>query len=216
MKSLKYSSLFLLLFIVFSCDEKQEKAAVSEPDEQKVAALSVEKDYVFINEISAEVREEIKAWKELKNLSQFLQNNFEHISPSMSLELSKELVDMSKALKDSLNIPTLNNRPFLARINVFYSEALRLNDMSNINAIKVAEVEEQVQKIATVYNSINKKIEDIYAQKNFDRNVNFDESVFEFARVKTSDDSPEKPKSVNTNRPSVLMKNQNEKSPFRK
>lgn len=167
--------------LIISCKKNKEIVVVEEASPVESLSLFDENTtYNFNEELKVEVREKIASWDEFFTLSGFLKKNFTSISPSFALELSKELTDLSKAMNDSLKILELNNRGMFARLNVFYSEAIRLEDMSTISSIKASEVNEQVGKLMTVYNSINMKINSIYLQKSFDNNVNFDESIFEF------------------------------------
>lgn len=168
---------------------------VEEVPSESLALFNENTTYVFNEGLSPVIQEEIKGWDEYTALSKFLKKNYISISPALSLEMSKELTDLSKAMNDSLRIIELNNREMFARLNVFYSEALRLKDMSQISSIKPSEVTEQVEKLVSVYNSINMKIKSIYLQKSFDSDVSFDESVFEFNESSVVPYSkPKKPK----------------------
>lgn len=153
---------------------------VEEQKPESLALFTENTTYVFNKDLKHQVEKDIQNWDEYFTMSEFLKKYYTAISPSLSLEMSKELTDLSKTMKDSLRIKELNNRGMFARLNVFYSEALRLQDMSEISSIKAVEVTEQVEKLVSVYNSINMKINSIYEQKNFDSNVDFDESIFEF------------------------------------
>ncbi len=182
---------------------------IDEPKPESLALFKEKTHYIFDKELISDVEEKVKSWNEFFTLSDFLKKNFLDISPSLSLELSKELVELSKVMNDSLRIKELNNKGMFARLNVFYSEALRLQDMSIISSIKAAEVQEQVGKLVSVYNSITMKINSIYLQKDFDSEVIFDESVFEF------NEDAEKPFFV-PKRPKKQKANQSDKSPYRK
>ena len=155
--------------------------------------------YVFNEELRPDVKKDVKSWDEYFTMSKFLRKNFTTISPALSLEMSKELADLSKTMNDSVRIIELNNRGMFARLNVFYSEALRLQDMSEISSINPSEITEQVEKLVSVYNSINMKINSIYLQQSFDSNVNFDESVFEFnEKAEAPYSKPRKPRRKKT------------------
>lgn len=171
--------LFCLLTIV-ACKKKEKIVVEEESKPESLALFKENTHYIFEKELNSDVKEKVKSWDEFFTLSEFLRENFLDISPSFSLEMSKELVVLSKAMNDSLRIKELNNKGMFVRLHVFYSEALRLQDMSLISSIKATEVQVQVSKLVSVYNSISMKINSIYLQKSFDNGVNFDESFFEF------------------------------------
>ena len=157
---------------------------------ESLVSFNKKSNYNFNKNLKPQVQKDIESWDEYFVMSNYLKKHFLHISPALSLEMSKELADLSKKMNDSLRIKELNNKGMFARLNVFYSEALRLQDMSIISSIKAVEVTEQVEKLVSVYNSINMKINSIYLQKSFDNNVNFDESFFGF------NEDAEKPYSI--------------------
>lgn len=157
---------------------------------ESLVSFNKKSNYNFNKNLKPQVQKDIESWDEYFVMSNYLKKHFLHISPALSLEMSKELADLSKKMNDSLKIKELNNKGMFARLNVFYSEALRLQDMSIISSIEAVEVTEQVEKLVSVYNSINMKINSIYLQKSFDNNVNFDESFFEF------NEDAEKPYSI--------------------
>lgn len=169
-----------LIFFLISCKKEVEAVAVKEHPVEGVSLFDEKQTFVFKEELKVAVREKIKNWDEYFVLSDFLKKNYTHISPSLSLEMSKELSVLVKAMNDSLRIKELNNRPVYARLNTLNSEVLRLKDMSTISSIKAAEVNLQVEKVVAVYGAINSKINSVYSQHDFDENVNFDEAIFNF------------------------------------
>ncbi|MDG2279049.1 MAG: hypothetical protein P8L42_00275 [Flavicella sp.] len=185
------------------------KKVVEQIPAESLALFNETSTYSFDEMLKPKTNENVKGWDEYANLSKFLKKNFTTISPSLALEMSKELADLSKTMNDSLRIRELNNKGMFARLNVFYSEALRLQDMSDISSIQPSEVKEQVEKIILVYNSINLKINSVYLQKSFDENVDFDESIFDF------NEEAEAPYRV-PKKPRKSKPNRNDKPSFRK
>ena len=168
---------------------------VKEAPAQSLALFGENVTYHFEEELSQDILDKVKSWDEYVALTRFFRDNFSTISPALSLEMSKELKQLSKTMNDSLRIKVLNNREMFARLNVFYTEALRLEDMSTISSMQSSEVTEQVAKLVSVYNSINLKIRAVYLQRSFDMNVNFDEGIFEFSNQEEVPYSkPKKPK----------------------
>ena len=75
---------------------------------------------------------------------------------------------MLRHLKDSLK-PTIFDSPsFNARINVLFSEAERMADITFIPAIKTAEINEQVEKTLGAFSALNAKINTVLSQKKFE------------------------------------------------
>lgn len=169
------------MIVAISCQQKPSKTA--QVEEKPIVKLPVFEElnaYAFDVSLNEEVKDSLKPWKAYFEFSEFLTTNFNEIAPSMALEYAQELSERSKTMNDSLKIRTLNTKGVFARLHTLYSEVLRLNDMAVIQSIKAEEVVEQTQKIVAVYNSLNAKINAVYAQKNFDKDVDFDESIFNF------------------------------------
>lgn len=179
---MKYSIFLLCLFVVFySCETK--KVSNNEDDEDKIfyqSLLSVKKNYKIEKDVNTPTLLKIEGWKQYVSLSKFIKDNFIETSPNQSFEMSKELVDHVQMAKDSLRIKELRKLGVFARLNTLYSESLRLKDMSTISSIKAEEVEVQTEKILSIFSSINAKLNAVYEQNEFDENVEFDETIFNF------------------------------------
>jgi len=169
---IKYSFIFLLPFLLFSCTEKQKQEVLKK--ENKKPLLSVSKKHRAIIPAKAVFIKELGDWKEYRNLKNFMVQ-FQQITPNEALSNALELKDLTKSLKDSLHPKILDNKAFKAREDVLYNETLRLADMTHIPAIKAAEINKQVDQILEVYNALNTKINTIFIQKSFEDNLNFDE-----------------------------------------
>lgn len=177
---LKY--IFSLIFLLFISCKKNEPVVVitTEDSIESLALFDEKKEYQFNVALNDDVKEKIKSWDEYFIVSRYLEKNYLNISPSLSLEMSKELPDLVQSMNDSLQITSLNNRGVFARLHTLKSEVIRLKDMSSISSIKASEVTLQVAKVVAIYNSINAKINAVYAQYDFDEQVHFDEEIFEF------------------------------------
>ncbi len=185
---LKY--VYILFLLAVGCQQNKNETQVIEKKESvKLPVFEELNTYAFDVSLTNEVKDSLQRWKAYFEFSEFLTSNFNEISPSMALEYATELSERSKTMNDSLKIRTLNTRGVFARLHTLNSEVLRLNDMSAIQSIKAKEVVVQIHKIAAVYNSLNAKINAVYAQKNFDKDVDFDESIFNFG---ASDEMPYK------------------------
>ena len=130
--------------------------------------------------ISASAKTKIKSWSAYFDLAAFLSNNYLRVSSRQSLEMSNELLEKVNATRDLARVPVLNTKAVSARLNVLRSEVLRLKDMANITSITPDEVFRQTEKLLNVFSALNSKINTVFSQENFDEQVNFDESIFEF------------------------------------
>ena len=210
MSSKTFYFLFLLVTLTaVSCKKKVAEQEVGSieievPIEEKspmdgLSLLDTKKTYVFSETLRDTVKTKIKEWKTYFEMSTFLKKNYTDVSPSVALEMSEELSELVLAMKDSLQIKVLNNRGVFARLNTFSSEVLRLKDMASISSITPDEVAVQVDKVVAVYNSINSKINSVYAQQNFDENLDFDEAIFNFnAQAEQPYSIPKKKKKIRT------------------
>lgn len=162
---------FLLLFIIFlgAC-----KKSIQEPiANTKKPELSVVKKYASVTQLDNYSKNYVKDWKEYNDLTDFFKR-FENISANEALNNAIELRDLIKSVKDSIKPKLIDNNAFNARVNVLENETLRLVDMSKIPSIKANEVNLQVSKVFSVFNSVNEKIITIYSQKRFEEAVNVD------------------------------------------
>ncbi|AUC13658.1 hypothetical protein BTO06_00195 [Tenacibaculum sp. SZ-18] len=69
-----------------------------------------------------------------------------------------ELNELIRLIKDSLLIEDLKTNSLNARYNVIRNEAPRLKDMTLIPAIQPNQVNEQVDKIIMIFNSLLKRL----------------------------------------------------------
>ncbi len=181
---LKRNILFVAIvsFLFIGCQKKKiveiDKAQPVEINKESI--LENKSVYVFSEKLSKDAQDGIVKWDEYFSLSEFLNENFSEISVMESLEISKELAEIVLSMKDSMQVPVLNTRGMFARLNTLNSEVLRLKDMSTISSIKTEEVKLQNEKIVSVFNSINSKINAVYFQKSLNDDVDFDESIFSF------------------------------------
>ena len=78
-------------------------------------------------------------------------------------------------MKDSLAIKSLKTPAFKSRMNVLENEILRLLDMNEIPAITAKEVNAQIDKMFLVFGSLNDKINTVYDQEKFNKEINLDD-----------------------------------------
>ena len=116
---------------------------------------------------------EVKDWNELKAIDSFFVK-FRKISPSEALSNAIELKDLIKNLKDSIKPKRFKILSLDARINILYTEALRLADLTEIGAIKAAEVNIQLDKTIAAFSNVIIKINTILEKINFENEINID------------------------------------------
>ena len=133
----------------------------------KKTKLSVAITHKTPVKIEASFIAHLDSWKEYKLVEEFA-GKFHQTSPNEALSNALELKSLVQQLKDSLK-PTIFNSPsFNARINVLYSEAERLADITFIPAIKTVEINEQVEKTLGAFSALNAKINTVLSQKKFE------------------------------------------------
>jgi len=170
-----YSALLLLLLFV-GC-----KKSVQTPTETtKKSDLSQTIKHKTYSVVKPSAKNMIANWKEYALVDDFLKA-YENISPEEAFANTFELQELTKALKDSLNITALKTPAFKSRLNVFENEVLRLSDMSEIPAITSTEVNQQIDKVLLIYGSLNDKINTVYNQQKFEEEINLD-SFFKLER----------------------------------
>ncbi|MDY7394939.1 hypothetical protein UMM65_06780 [Aureibaculum sp. 2210JD6-5] len=120
--------------------------------------------------LTPESKEKVEDWKEYQQLDDFL-DNFYSSSPNEALNLSKELANTTKQLKDSIKIDRFKQADVSIRINVIHNYALRLADMATIPSIKVEEVQEETQNILDAFSALNSKINNLTKQEKLEEEL---------------------------------------------
>ena len=159
----KYYALLSILLLCFCSTRNQE----TEKLPIKKAKLSIAITHKTPIKIEEPFLENIENWKEYKLLEEFAVK-FYRTSPNEALSNALEMKSLVTSLKDSIK-PTIFNTPsFNARINVLFSEAERLADITFIPAIKTVEINEQVEKTLNAFSALNAKINTVLSQKKFE------------------------------------------------
>ena len=159
----KYYALLSILILCFCSTKKQE----TEKLPVKKAKLSIALAHTTPIKIEESFLEYVENWKEYKLVEEFARK-FHKTSPNEALSNALEMKSLVTNLKDSIK-PTIFNSPsFNARINVLFSEAERLADITFIPAIKTTEINEQVEKTLDAFSALNAKINTVLSQKKFE------------------------------------------------
>ena len=179
---MRYLQVFFgVLFFLSSCDEKaetQKEESKPTPKLSQIRNYEIQADFSDISDTVAD----LKKWDRFQKYNRFLEQTYKRTSVIKALDFSKELMDKTKKLGDSLWIYDLNNSAFYARLNLLKTQTMRLYDMRSIKAITPDEVHLQIEKIFENYTMVIEKINAIYAKKYFQNNLEFDESLFDFPK----------------------------------
>jgi hypothetical protein len=151
---------------VISCGNNPEKEEVKKPK----PLMSLEETHHATENIKTIFLREVKDWEELKAIDSFFVK-FRKISPNEILSNALELKDLIKNLKDSVKPKKFNILSLDARINILYTEGLRLADLTEIEAIKAAEVNTQLDKTMIAFSNVAIKINTILEKISFENEI---------------------------------------------
>ncbi len=160
-----------MLLICFSCKNPQEEQITT----TQKPLLSIVKKHPFPATIKNRYTKHIDSWEEYQSLKSFLER-YVTISPNDALNNALELKLFVEGIKSTSRPKALNIDSFNARVNLLYNEVLRLADMTYISAITPKEVNEQVAKVLAAYAAVNRKVNAIYARKDFENSIETDAS----------------------------------------
>ncbi len=177
MKKIKYAlGVFFLLLI--SCKEvvKEKQEIKKETEKYKNP-----KDEIIVfdtlKDITIQYKDSITNWKGYYRVKDVLES-LKTTTPNEVLSNADDLVKDIKSMKDSMVVVSLRTQGMRARINGLYNQALRLQDMSNIPAITVKEVTKETRGLFKLFGMINKKINAIYNQVDFEKEMKADDFFF--------------------------------------
>jgi hypothetical protein len=165
----KYIHLLILSVFVISCGNNQEKEEVKKPK----PLMSLMASHNATENIKPIYLKQVQDWDELKAIDSFFVK-FRKISPNEILSNAIELKDLIKNLKDSVKPKKFKILSLDARINILYTEALRLADLTDIGAIKAAEINTQLDKTMTAFSNVTIKINTVLEKINFENEINID------------------------------------------
>jgi len=117
-----------------------------------------------------ESQELIAAWPEYQKFDELI-NQYQEISMNEALLNSVELSELAMQLRDSIRIEKLNVPEVKIRLNVLYSETLRLADMSTIPTITEILVAKENNNVIDAYSALNIKINNMNAQEQLNEEV---------------------------------------------
>ncbi len=158
---MRFIILLLIGFFLFSCSQENKY-----PDsKQSGNMIAKEISYQLNEKVQSKFYSKVSEWNELNAFEGFLTTNFTKTNVNQALENSVALTDLSKSLRDSILPKELNNLSLNARLNLLYTECLRLKDISTISSIEDKEVDKQINKVFDAFSSVNAKINAMLEQK---------------------------------------------------
>lgn len=159
--------LTLTLFIS-ACKNKEQKAMEeNDPSVVKNSMIKSEKPIAQLNSTSKEM---IATWPEYQKFDELI-SQYQEISMNEALLNSIELSELARQLKDSVRIEKLDIPEVKIRLNVLYSETLRLADMSTIPTITEALVAQENNNVIEAYSALNIKINNMTAQDELNEEI---------------------------------------------
>lgn len=169
----------LLLIAIFSCKKENRK----QDNTIKIKSeFSITQKIDTIIPVKNIFKKDIADWEELVAL-QDLVSSFKEISINEAFSNAKDLSELTKSLKDSIKPKKFDNPSFDARINVFYNETLRLEDLANIEDVTSVEAIEQIKKVLEAYSATITKINSVLEEEALEKRI---DSIIESSAVKSS------------------------------
>ncbi len=174
----------ILILLLISCKNKekvdQDAAAINEE------ILSTIKSDKPITNLNNKAKDLVKTWPEYQNFNDLI-NQYQEITVSEALLNSVELSELAKHLRDSIRVEKLNIPEVKIRLNVLYSETLRLADMSSIPTISQASVEQENNNMVDAFSALNLKINNMNLQEELNSEISkFIDEVLESPTIDSS------------------------------
>lgn len=158
----------MLAFCLSSCKNKEQNTeAEKDTSPLEHSMIKSEKPITKLNSKSQEL---IAAWPEYQKFDELI-NQYQEISMNEALLNSVELSELAMQLRDSIRVEKLNVPEVKIRLNVLYSETLRLADMSTIPTITEILVAKENNNVIDAYSALNIKINNMNAQEQLNEEV---------------------------------------------
>lgn len=179
---MKYLGLFIMSVFVFltSCKQNTKESGVAQVLVEKTKYYNPKDETIAfdsIKKVKISYKDSIITWKGYHKVKEKLAK-YRSTSPNEILSSSEELLADVKLMRDSITIVALKDKGIRARINALYNQSLRLREMKEIPAITVPEVVKQTQGMYVIFRMINSKINAIYDQINFEKELIEDDFMF--------------------------------------
>jgi len=175
----------MLILILISCKNKENSEQDETPvKEERLITIKSDKPIIALN---AKAKELVTTWPEYQNFEDLI-NQYQEITVSEALLNSVELSVLAKQLKDSIRVEKLNIPEVKIRLNVLYSETLRLADMSSIPTITEESVKQENNNMINAFSALNLKINNMNLQDELNSEISkFVDEVLESPSIDSSD-----------------------------
>lgn len=171
----------ICFLLVVSCQpQKQTPKQIKEKelaDSKYINPKDIELIYDSISLGSVKYKDSIKDWKNYYKVQDVL-TSIAKTSPNNVLSASDDLVEKIIAMQKKIPVVALRSKGIKARLNALYNQSLRLKEMSTIPAITVDEISQQTAGLFVIFRTIEKKIDAIYEQVNFEQELIKEEFFF--------------------------------------
>lgn len=166
--NIKWLLFGLLLVMVFSCRKSISKEGlINTSDSTAVKLLKTNYTEVKLN---PRAKKEVEDWTEYQKMSEFIKQ-YENISSIDALFNANELSELAQQLKDTIRVKKFEIPSVKIRLNVLYSETLRLADMASISSISGEEIKNENENILNAFSALNLKINNVIIQENLNKDV---------------------------------------------
>ncbi|MDN3641959.1 hypothetical protein QWY87_04560 [Lutimonas halocynthiae] len=176
---------FMLILVLISCNNK-EKSEQDETSIKEERFITIKSDKPIIA-LNAKAKELVTTWPEYQNFEDLI-TQYQEITVSEALLNSVELSVLAQQLKDSIRVEKLNIPEVKIRLNVLYSETLRLADMSSIPTITEESVKQENNNMINAFSALNLKINNMNLQDALNSEISkFVDEVLESPSIDSSD-----------------------------
>lgn len=175
----------MLVLLLISCKNKEKiEQDEASAKEERVSTIKSDKPIIALNSKSKDL---VATWPEYQNFQDLI-NQYQEITVSEALLNSVELSVLAQQLKDSIRIEKLNIPEVKVRLNVLYSETLRLADMSSIPTITEESVAQENNNMINAFSALNLKINNMNLQDELNSEISkFVDEVLESPSIDSSD-----------------------------
>lgn len=160
---------FLLLTLFLSACKNKEQKTEEENNSipMESSTIKSEKPITRLNSKSEEL---VATWAEYQKFDELI-TQYQEISMNEALLNSVELSELALQLRDSIRVEKLDIPEVKIRLNVLYSETLRLADMSTIPTITEALVAQENNNVIDAYSALNLKINNMSSQDQLNEEI---------------------------------------------
>jgi len=163
-----FVAFIMLSLLLTSCKDKEQKAEEEKATSQiEIHMIKSEKP---ISRLSSASEELVSTWPEYQKFDELI-NQYQEISMSEALLNSVELSELAMQLRDSIRIEKFDVPEVKIRLNVLYSETLRLADMSTIPTITEDLVSLENNNVIDAYSALNLKINNMSVQEELNEEI---------------------------------------------